>query len=267
MNIVPALSQSIIKNYPEFSSLDAKQQKKIIKKTFQHAVKNSLVKISLPKPKNRIQQAIEKWQYEHRRGKDYRKKVKLTNYDFIESLQKFKESSVKNTITDFESEFDETGSNSLEKGPMKFSSSRTFQSQEYDYSGFSSNRVRSKHKLFKSEIDPDVFSSNTKLRNHITRSKYMLENSLLEMVAASKESLRFNKKNPEKNKTYISKSLFQLYELNLFAIFIKKLEDYVNLHYEKKFQKELPSCYKILYEYYSKWLSNYGKKNPIVLMK
>jgi len=260
MNLVPALSKSIIQNHPEFRSLSAKQQKKIIKKTFQHAVKKSLIKIQLPNPKNQIIQAIEKWRYEHRHSDKYRKRVKLTDYYFVESLRKLREPDVKNTITDFESEFDETGKNSLEKGPMKFSTNRTIQSKEYDYSSFSGNRIISKHKLFKSEIDPDVFSSNTKLRNHITHSKYRLETSLLEMVTASKDSIRFNEKNPEKNRTYVSKSLFQLYELNLFAIFIKKLENQVKLHYEKKFQKELPQCYEILYHYYSKWLGYYGKE-------
>jgi len=259
MKLVSILSQSVVEKYPEFERLSVKQQKIVIKKTVQHAIKKSLLQVQLPKPKNRIRQAIEKWRYEHRRSDAYRERVKLTDYDFIESLRRLRESNPKNTITDFENKFGDTSSNSFEKNPIKSSTSGTIHIPYFDYSSFSGNTEKSRFKLFKSDIDSDVFSSITKLRNHIIRSKYALKASLLEMVTAQKNSGKFTTNNTEKNKTFISKSLFQLYELNLFLTSIKKLENYIRLNYQKKFQKELTSCYEILYQYYDQWLSYYGK--------
>src|SRR3989338_11029831 len=248
MELLQIFSEVIMEKNPDFSKKSSTEQAEIITTTYDQIVKSALRKARIPPKKDIIRQIIEHKQYSRHSGK-YRDKVKLTNYELVETLRNLRLSRpTKDSITDIESSSYASNMNSeILEGSSSSNEKET--KPYYDFSIFANSNYHSHRSLFKTTLDNEIFKNKTKLQNHITRTKFQLEESLEEMYNFKNETEQqsFFKSTINAKEIHVSKSLFQLYELFNFLDFIIKLEKKQKSEYKQNFKEELKYSYKVLF--------------------
>lgn len=259
MSLVQALSESVVEKYPEFGKLNSIKQKNLINKTLQSAIKTALTTIELPSPKDRFRRKMDEFLHKRHRP-HFREEHKLADYDLIEQIRQLRKEKIKNLDTDITTDSSELSINSSLIDSQTSSSSKIFTKPQFDYSYYPHNSTHGRHSFFKSEFNDKNFSSKTSVQNVVTRLKFKLEESLNDIYETiDKNGLTFYSKQKDgHSKIYISTSLFQLYELHQLLIFIKTLEEKIKIHKKREFISELSSAYKLIHDYYRKWLSYHG---------
>jgi len=247
MSIVSTLSKSVSKQYPNFDRLQNKQQVQLLRNLIKHAVRKSINQIHIPTYDEQIQYEIKKLRYTKRHKEQYLKSHKEINEDMVDvlfRLKRFQPSSAKN---DFVTYSQPKNIANIEQSTNATSSNRLHEIKS-DYTNIT--EIKSKHNIFKFEIDDDVFKNEIKLKNEITRSKIKLDESLKEI---------FNIYGSQSKSPFV-KSLFHLYDFQNFLVFHQRLQNNVEQNHESYLDDALKSCYVILKNYYTELLLIRGRK-------
>lgn len=245
----------MLESEPRFVTLSQQEKIRITQSILKKAVVRALVKAKLPPQKDLISRQLEMYRYK-RASRHFRQIHKITNYFLLDRLRALKAKYKDSLKTDFTEYFDKSGFTNepllLDVSP---NNNLTLMPQ-YNYKNYSVN-YRSEPKLFKIPDFSDVFSSQIEARNHITRMKFRLENSLKEIFenTVSNQTVL-----PKKSQTIpkVEDSIFHLYHLSTFLDFIRQLELHVKKTKKHEWERDIDYSYSVLRDYYVLWLQKHN---------
>lgn len=247
MSIVTSLSKSVSEQYPNFDRLKNKQQVKLLRNLIKHAVRKSINQIHVPTYDEQIQYEIRKLRYTKRHKEQYLKSHEKINEDLVDVLFRLKRFQPSSSKNDFGTRTQPKNITNLEHSTSATSSNRLDKIKS-DYTNIP--EIKSKHNIFKFEIDDDIFENEMKLKNEMTRSKIKLDGSLKEI---------FNTYGSQSKSPFV-KSLFHLYDFQNFLVFHQKLQSNVEKNHKSYLDDTLKSSYALLKNYYIELLLIRGRK-------